>query len=125
MNDLSWLLYLGDVAGSLGVAAVSTAILFLLMCCGALILWLHGADFNEDAQKAAAIKWGWKRFFPAMLASTLIAVLIPSKQTIYLIAASEMGERTFQTETGKKALAALNRYLDTIGVETNEADKKE
>jgi hypothetical protein len=114
MNSLSWMLYLAGVAGNLQGVLIGAAIL-----CGliggfttlAFCLTMESYNADEHAVFRKFMQYAW----PVCGACALIASIIPSERTFYLIAASEMGQRTLQTDTGKKAVAALDRYLDTIG----------
>jgi hypothetical protein len=50
-------------------------------------------------------------FFAAMVAAVVVAVT-PGQGTLYAIAASEVGESVLNSETGGKAIEALNSWLD-------------
>jgi hypothetical protein len=106
MNSLSWMIYLADVASGL---SVMLAIVATLAACavGFSLLW---AAIEEDDISMAA-PWA-KRLLPVAVGCALLAVLIPSPGTVYAIAASETGEAALKSETGGKAVQALNAWLD-------------
>jgi len=126
MNDLSWLLYLGDVSGSIShffgffgfvlfiVGGIATFGAFIALADDSL------SDTSINSVKSAknfgifAVIFG----FFLMVAATLL----PSKETVYLIAASEAGEEVVTSKTGQKAIDAVNRYLDSV---TPDGEKKE
>lgn len=58
---------------------------------------------------------GWqvgKGYFKLGIIAALVIIPVPSKDTIYAIAASEMGERALASPTGDRAVKALNAWLD-------------
>lgn len=118
MNSLSWLLYLADVFGDLEVVMWILAVplgagggIFLV----ATIISLAEGD-NEEIAKVMRRLTGWI-IFAFILCSVMIAV-IPSKTTMYAVAASEMGEELMKTPTATKAVKALDAWLDKQIAET-------
>lgn len=119
MNNLSWFLYLADVLSNVG---------FLFVCIGvigmtiAAILVLCAVIVDEMRREAAIkfLKW-CVGVFCSCLALLFLATLIPSKETMYAIAASELGEEALKTPTANKAIKALDAWLDKqIKENTNE-----
>ena len=93
MNSLSWFLYFADVASSFAILLACVSLF------GGLILIITSAIYAVENDK---FWWqGWKVFAPICLSAALIACAIPSRQTIYAIAASQVGERLVQNETVK------------------------
>ena len=89
MNNLSWLIYLADAAGSL--CCVITAMSVAAGITSAVCL---------VASLAAETTWGcegarriMRRSAPCMVICAIIAALLPSRQTVLMIAASEVGQR--------------------------------
>lgn len=128
MNDLSWLIYAADVAGSgKGVAAAALGA-SALTAAGAYLSRAFNGDmariFNRDehiAKRDAA-----NRFFKPCAAVASVAaiflIIVPSRDTIYAIAASEMGEEVIESETFNRATRALDAWLDRqIGDEQESA----
>lgn len=99
MNQLSWLLYLADVAGNAGVAAwlgivgcAIAAVVFVVS--GAFIR--DFAEFKRDPDAVIAQGKALQRKAIPLIAVAgvilAVGVLVPSRSTIMLIAASEVGE---------------------------------
>ncbi|MXO67748.1 hypothetical protein GRI72_02735 [Altererythrobacter marinus] len=110
MNSLSWMLYLADVAGS--VAALMTNVAVVVAVVGGTVLMISAIILHVEDEDTSFI-WPWARRIVFVAAPcALMAALTPSQNTIYAIAASEMGETALETETGGKAMQALNAWLD-------------
>jgi len=111
MNTLSWMIYAADVAES---ARNIFGVVTFFGCLGAALLavpFLAGTDCASEEDQATLRK-ALKVCLIVAFASRLIALPIPSKETVYAIAASEMGERALNTPTADKAVKALNAWLD-------------
>jgi hypothetical protein len=105
MNDLSWLLYGADVLNNLGI-------LFLIV--GMLLVILAGVfagPVYTESDNPAWIKHG-KNTLIIGIAVLVVSMFMPSKQTMYMIAASEMGEEAIQTPEFQKVRELVNQYLD-------------
>lgn len=127
MNSLSWMIYAADVTGSVGnainVSAVLTGAALIGVSIGAGIynfgsptIWSsdkdpEGTRASWAASATSSLKMA-KRLAAGLAALLLIGATIPSSNTIYAIAASEMGEKALNTQTGRKADLALNAWLD-------------
>jgi uncharacterized membrane protein YccF (DUF307 family) len=116
MNDLSLLIYLAEVSGSLQTAL--TLVLFALVVFGAIVTAVraitHAANYGSYDKKyhpekyeAAHLFLTEKQYLPRprwlllMTVMLLAIVAIPSRQTIYLIAGSEIGERVIQSDEAR------------------------
>ncbi len=108
MNDLSQMLYAADVASSLIVALAVGGLVFSGL---ALAFFLASCDTYDDDAKQ---RWGSKarKFCLAAVALITLWVVVPSKETMYAIAASEMGEQVLNSKIGGKAQEALSAWLD-------------
>lgn len=112
MNSLSWLLYAAEILGNLGSLLTFFGVAGLLVVS---VFWLialmdQNSRYPDEwsvgvPQKMMKIIW-----VPCTVLS--VAMLFPSSNTIYAIAASEMGERAMTTPTFGKATEALNAWLD-------------
>lgn len=126
MNSLSWLIYLGSVVGSLnafltvfGVLGISAGVimmvvhLFMRSDGPSIYSWDNAADklAQHKATVNALSKYG-KLSLKFAIPAILVSCFLPRSNTVYAIAASEMGERALNTETGGKAVQALNAWLD-------------
>lgn len=114
MNTLSWLLYFADVAG--GIDSVFTAIAVVSLI--AAFIWgvigfaaVSVDDPNLDFWRSRC-KIGWSIIAPSLFFGSILSSAVPSKDTIYAIAASEMGEQALQTPTADRAFKAINSWLD-------------
>lgn len=97
MNDLSWMLYLASVAGSvagfLTFLAVISGFGTLISMVGS---WVAKENNREDVADGMR-KW-FRRLLPSWLAISLLATIAPGRETMMLIAASEMGQRLVQSQ---------------------------
>lgn len=115
MNDLSWLIYLADVVGGLRLAlgiSIFVSIVLIPWACAAGVD-LYNIEVHDLPFKSIA---AW------FLILGLVLIITPSKNTIYAIAASEMGEEVLESETASKAMKAVDAWLDRQidGGENNE-----
>lgn len=114
MNDLSWLLYAADVCDNLDW------LFFLCMLIAVIggFMWCFvgcamAADHNPAVEDWKTWrKVGWGLLLPAFFFGCIMGSIVPSKETVYAIAASEMGEKALNTQTGNKAVKALDSWLD-------------
>ncbi|HWU19361.1 MAG TPA: hypothetical protein VN155_16895 [Devosia sp.] len=95
MNSVSWLLYAANVSSGLQGAAVGFAFLTgaAAASCALFSAVVVSAYPDENDKKNSA--WLLRKVRPLALtciALTALAVLVPSRSTIMLIAASEVGE---------------------------------
>jgi hypothetical protein len=117
MNSLSWPIYAADVAGTAKTVAAALLIgLPLSAVLGAMFFPLASL-MAEDLGLAPAVIHNWlkglvKGATIAFVAAGVVTVFVPSNGTLYAIAASEMGEEVLNSETGGKAVEALNAWLD-------------
>lgn len=100
MNQLSWLLYLSDVAGNVGVVGVLGAI----GCgVGGLVCVIAGGIARAEADdswnagkdlegKGAALQRKAVSFVAPAIALAVMTAAVPSRNTVMMIAASEVGE---------------------------------
>lgn len=115
MNNISWMIYLADVASDTNAIC---GFVFYLGCIGVAIYSLGKgvariANYGfEDPPVTPSISKIGKGLAPYVIAAAVVGVLVPSKESIYAIAASEVGERVIKSETGGKAVEALNAWLD-------------
>jgi amino acid permease len=113
MNSLSWLIYLAGVVSSIGVIAAFVAfVAFVTFFVGIIFYFQHPDDDEYDKPKRASGVSMMKRSAIAFTVCSLLMVVLPGRDTIYAIAASEMGEELLDSETGSKAVRALDAWLD-------------
>lgn len=112
MNGLSWLIYLADVAGSVGFAftvATVIGIVVVAICLIAVPISEGEAIADENRPKWLSVL---KTFSAIAIVGFFLGGITPSKETVYAIAASEMGEQVVTSPTGQKAIKALEAWLD-------------
>lgn len=115
MNSLSWMLYLASAASSLCALSVWAMIFGALTSISLLIHWKWQVDFGSLDQRSAAktlFSGSLKTSLKVSLVASLVLVFVPDKNTIYAIAASEVGEKVLASKTATKAEAALDAWLD-------------
>lgn len=112
MNQLSWLLYFADVAGSLNfILSVITIVSFIVVAiCLVAVPMSEGHVLDDDNRP----KWLHiiRMFAIFWFLSFIVGAIIPSKETVYAIAASEVGEQVITSPTGQKVAKALEAWLD-------------
>jgi hypothetical protein len=121
MNHLKLMLYLADVCGN-----VQGELNFLSgICCVSSIGWCLTfiAMLAEDEEEEK--RWRiWRKvgyfLIPFALVVNLLSSVIPSKNTVYAMAAIDVGQDLAKTPTASKAVAALNAWLVK---QTNEEKK--
>lgn len=102
MNNLSWFLYLAEVIPNIGV-------LLYMMAFSFMVIWGIWALVANDfcwANKPPSKVLVW--IIPLMI---VIAVLIPSKNTIYLIAGSEAGEHVVTSPEGQEIIDDIKTII--------------
>jgi hypothetical protein len=112
MNNLSWFLYVADVFPNVAFIVTFVSISVLLL----LTVWvsissgmnLDIKDKDEHFGKPSQYNFIWA------FVLLLLASLIPSQETIYLIAGSEAGEYVAETEAGQ---AILNDVQEIIQIQ--------
>ena len=107
MNDLSWLLYFADIAGNLKSIAEWVMMFILFGLSIFLFVGFVDDEFNERMKYLPK-----KSIIGAITVCLLIVGFVPSPNTIYLIAGSEMGEEVLKTDAAKKVEEYLTHLID-------------
>jgi len=114
MNNLSWLLYWADVLprirGTICVFSVITLVL-------AGLITLVSCVINERLYLPRFTFWA----MPIAIISITLTSFIPSKNTFYLIAGSEIGEQVAKTPEFDKIRKVINNWLDEQTKENSQA----
>lgn len=133
MNTLSWLLYFADAADSAKLAMLFAALATVPI--GVISFLWTDRDDREAWDNKMADHRGYKTLYPnppngerpdishpyrkltkpiviTLVVLAALMTIIPGRNTVYAIAASEMGERALATPTASKAVVALNAWLD-------------
>jgi hypothetical protein len=113
MNSVSWFIYIAQVAGSLGAMFMAFGIIGLI---GIGIYFLVGSIVQSiesgDNWKPITVQM---RYLVAVIGFIFIGNLMPEKNTMYAIAASQVGEQIIKDETVKgvasDATLALRQWI--------------
>lgn len=115
MNALSWFIYLASVVGNLSVTLIAIGIAFIAVSSVAVLVGSgirdsHGTGTDEwqegvDVQRKA-IKYLW---VPILF--LFVSALVPDKETMYLIAGSEIGEMAVTSEEGKAIIKDIQEVI--------------
>ena len=95
MNMLSLFLYLADISSGIVI------ILFIIGAISSLVILMYAIVCAESGY---SFKF---RYLLVPILPLIIAALIPSKSTMYLIAGSELGEVVVTSESGQEVLNDL------------------
>jgi len=117
MNGLSWFLYFAEVLPNLSnviwsIGAYGGVTLYLFS-----LAWWVVVHENPDAEEKATrdstkfLKFVSYKLSPAIVFLIVISVLIPSKETIYLIAGSEASEYAVTSEYGQEVLGDIKDII--------------
>ena len=109
MNSLSWMIYLAEVSGNLSALTEIIAVASIIVFLGWPIrnAWLRDFMDGNGVCKAPA-----KKLVGAAIIASTVSLLTPTSDTVYAIAASEMGEEVIKSPTATKAMKALDAWLD-------------
>jgi len=119
MNTLSWTLYLVDVIYSaasfftfLCVVSILVGVCYLFVCAVRHTPPHFGYEDEEEAK--VFFSGGWKKLLPLITYPLIVLFflqLVPSKETAYLILASEAGEYAATTEDGEAIISDLKEII--------------
>lgn len=106
MNSVSWFLYVAEFFSRVGVLFAVAAGIGAIIVGMALIF--HGV---EDGELWRPVRWA----APLVFFIALLAAAVPSKNTMYAIAASQVGEKIVESETvqgiATDATKALQQWI--------------
>ena len=112
MNQLSWLIYLAEAvpnfAGTLGLVSTLSAVAFALYAAfGSIISNVENNKPWFEEKKYLPPRW----FVASILSAWVIVSLVPSKQTIYLIAGSQATEMAITSDVGQQLLNDIQEVI--------------
>ncbi len=123
MNTVSWLIYLTYVIPSVSWFATAWAIVFGTATIFLIIMWnIYNAKANErwaepeDKEFPETIAKQFKWVIPSGLLCLVLANIVPDQQTMYMIAASELGEEVIMSDEAKVLYQDLRDILATYKV---------
>jgi hypothetical protein len=91
---LSWLIYLADVSRGINTLF---AMLCMLSCIGVIMSFVIIKAENETDGNFRQTK----QLILSALVFAVLASIVPSRETVLMIAASEIGERTITSQTAQ------------------------
>lgn len=111
MNSVSWFVYVAGVVDNIGGVMVGAGV-FCLLVCG--VSWFAFALADERDSAAMLKRTGsWTPL--AAMCILIIACFVPSKSTMYAIAASQLGERIAMSDKvqdiANDATTALQQWI--------------
>ena len=118
MNNLSWFLYFAEMADRVGGMA------FLVSLTACFVWFITPPKGVKPFSNEHTLPFmGWDRAKPLVILSCVLilaAFLIPSKETIYLIAGSEGAEAVVTSQEGKEIMSdikdVIRHQLDSLKV---------
>lgn len=109
MEHITSLIYLASIAdelnGALFLVGVVSSILWAIINFGI-------AFYDDDIPDSVKSKLSTTKWLGVI--GVMGAVLVPSKDTIYLMAGAEIGKEVVQSETAQKVKVVLDKKLDEI-----------
>lgn len=114
MNSLSWLIYAAEVSPRIGTLAVLASVIFAIVGFIGLIVglvhWDRGRNHTDDdwaqlLKLKALIRSSGRNLLLASPILMIFGLVLPSSTTIYMVAASEVGERVV---TSPETVEAMN-----------------
>jgi len=116
MNSLSLTIYLSQVLPSIATAlAIGSAMVLILSLCSSAAFFFSSCDEfrgEEEIDKYRTISRGLvlKAALPAAVV-LLFSLLLPTKNTILLIAGSEFGQEALNSEVGQQLVGDIQEIL--------------
>ncbi len=121
MNDLSLIIYLISVISKLGGALEFLIIAIMvaggLLAIPSLIVYAEEYDDDEKQKKGLLFLDIYKKTGITLCCLFLVNSFLPSERTMYLMAASELGEEIINTEEFNKVKTIINKKLDEYLIE--------
>lgn len=114
MNSLSWFIYLADVAASMQGLLTGITIISSILYPAAWVIYGLVSEMESDRQReayAVSRRKVTRLAVTAFLIAAPLNVILPSKNTMYAIAASEIGERVSKTEIANDAVKAVHAWI--------------
>lgn len=106
MNTLSWLIYLGGVVENLNIILIPICLILAILV---LIQTIH--YIGEEGDASNAFKSTYKTSSLMFIVVALLLVVTPSRQTLYLVAASEAAHVAVESEDGKQMMSMLRKKI--------------
>lgn len=136
MNNLSWILYAADVFFQFGHIILAFGIITVIVFSLVTLIFVgnyfdnYYSRYSDDDDKQKGLKFlGYAKYcmrFVIMGVSLMIvSSFIPSQKTMYMIAASEMGEVVVNSQQAKDTLDNVQRIIKGYADEFQKQSTKE
>lgn len=109
MNKLSWMLYAADALDKLSLVLFVLGSLGLIVCLATWAVMAMSADIDKKPKPKAP-----SPLLAGLIGCLLLACFLPSAKTVYMIAASEAGERIAATAEAREMLDLVRQKLKTV-----------
>lgn len=117
MNDLSWWVYLADVFDSAGGFMIFLTVVTGIIAIVSIVLYIIALYDNTEALAASRMEFmrltgrAWKLALTGFFLFSILVLLMPDKQTMYLILASEMGETIITNPESQEIFRDMKAYI--------------
>lgn len=109
MNSVSWFIYIAQVSNSLGILFTVLGTIGLFCCTAYFAVPRINAFFESDDDfQGLPLQKG---LLTLAIISLTVGNLMPEKNTMYAIAASQVGEQIVKTELASDATKALHSWI--------------
>jgi hypothetical protein len=108
MNNISWFIYFAEVIPNLKIVGV---VFGLISFVSFFILPPKGVKMFSLAHEGPFMGYDRPLHWVFLFLSILFLVFTPSKETIYLVAGSEIAEYTVNTEYGQEILNDIKEVI--------------
>lgn len=115
MNSLSWFIYLAEVFHNLGTTAfIFTGLGFFVsvgLLIGTIAVTAAASTDKEAADFKPTVVFMNKIWWPIWIVCILLANLLPKKDTMYMIAASEAGQMIVENKATQEVLGEVKDVI--------------
>lgn len=114
MNSVSWFIYIAQISNSLGEMFIAFGVSSLV---GVGLAWGFPRVFNAMECNRPDDRDYWtpppfrSGYVAAAICFLVVGNLMPEKNTMYAIAASQVGEQIVKTEIASDATKALHQWI--------------
>ncbi len=115
MNSLSWLIYLSGIVESVDRLFIFFTIISGIVGALAMVAYIIESSVSDSNSPLVAplFRRVAQCFIPAFLFFGLCSAFLPSRQTVLMIAASEMGQRALMSQQVQSVVDPATAYLRT------------
>lgn len=119
MNMLSWTFLLTDIINDLQTFAIFITITSIFITTIILFKWtMDETDRKSNDEKRKTFKKLLKKSVMTAIVSMMIIIAIPSKQTIYMVTASQLGETVITNPETQELFEDLKSIIRSYAEET-------